>query len=160
MLVLVRYGIPGYPHKLGLLLYGPPGTGWAQCRWWTPEELGLWPTCTPCERTPWQAPLNRFVSRLLAERRQNQLDQGPGRALSKFQFCRFFWFWHDHFYPQRRIPPWQCGLFLLLASKKQVSEHLCYLGLMRLQLLSSSDSGTAHAAIHRQCAPSAHQDQH
>ena len=22
-----RYGIPGYPHKLGLLLYGPPGTG-------------------------------------------------------------------------------------------------------------------------------------
>ena len=23
----LRYGIPGYPHKLGLLLYGPPGTG-------------------------------------------------------------------------------------------------------------------------------------
>ncbi|CAE7721034.1 unnamed protein product [Symbiodinium sp. CCMP2592] len=22
-----KYGIPGYPHKLGLLLYGPPGTG-------------------------------------------------------------------------------------------------------------------------------------
>ena len=22
-----KYAIPGYPHKLGLLLHGPPGTG-------------------------------------------------------------------------------------------------------------------------------------